>query len=156
MSDAARIERLTGLARRVVLSQEPDVDPETVTVEVWGEGGGCCAVACGGRFTVDYHPRALDALEAALMVLAGEPGDPVAELALKLANKRAETLRESQAKLASLADVADAWDAEATRRSTLSDESHERREDLHSAYCAGQSAGHAKCAAELRAILASA
>lgn len=72
MTEEARIERLTELARRVVLSQEPDVDPETVTAEVWGEGGGCCAIACGGRSTVDYHPRALDALEAALLVLAGE------------------------------------------------------------------------------------
>ena len=47
-------------------------------------------------------------------------------------------------------ELTSAWIAEAGRRSRLSEEAHARGEDLHAAYCAGMSAGYARCAEELR------
>lgn len=66
MSDDERIQRLTELARRVwpdELVIEIITDAEGVSVE----SDRC--ILC----TVEQHERALDALEAALLVLAGEP-----------------------------------------------------------------------------------
>jgi hypothetical protein len=73
VSDEARIARLTELARRIVLAEEPDVDPRTVIVQVdHYANGDVTAYACAGRFVMADHPRALDALEAALLVLDGK------------------------------------------------------------------------------------
>jgi hypothetical protein len=79
MSDE-RIERLTELARRIALAEEPDVRPELHTVEVERLGDTYTASALLGRVRIEGHPRALDALEAALLVLAGEPPAWVAKL----------------------------------------------------------------------------
>lgn len=73
MSDDERIARITELARRIALAEEPDVRPELHTVEVERLGNTCTASALLGRVRIEGHPRALDALEAALLVLAEEP-----------------------------------------------------------------------------------
>ena len=65
-----RVQRLTELARRVVLAEEPDVRLDMITVEVEHISSKCLSVsACNGRFHILCHPRALEALEAALVVL---------------------------------------------------------------------------------------
>lgn len=82
MSDDAQMARLVELARRVALAEEPDVNLDSVTVEMTNHAfGDNSAWALDGRFLIQRHPRALDALEAALCVLAGEPQQWVVELA---------------------------------------------------------------------------
>lgn len=68
MTDEARIARLTELAQRVWPRAEAYEHGEIVDVGV--------QEARGYRLTLRiWHPSALDALEAALRVLAGEPND---------------------------------------------------------------------------------
>lgn len=66
--DKARLERLTALARKI---------DETAEVDI-GEEHGCVTYrpmrgVTGRMVNIDAWPRAADALEAALCVLAGEP-----------------------------------------------------------------------------------
>jgi hypothetical protein len=63
MTDEERIERLTELARHVWSDAEIEADRNQVHVETSAEWGFALSIK---------HPRALDALEAALRVLAGE------------------------------------------------------------------------------------
>lgn len=68
MTDEARVARLTELAQRVWPRAEAYEHGEIVDVGV--------LEARGYRLTLRiWHPSALDALEAALRVLAGEPND---------------------------------------------------------------------------------
>lgn len=69
MTDEARIARLTEIARRVWPDAEIEADKRQVLVETSSEWGDAVTIK---------HPRALDALEAALLVLAdqGRMDDP--------------------------------------------------------------------------------
>lgn len=70
MTDEARIARLTELARRVwpdaLVSSEGL--PDYAGVHIYDAAG----QARGMRVSINNHPHALDALEAALLVLAGD------------------------------------------------------------------------------------
>lgn len=84
-----RIERFTALARRAWPAKEIEVvahDPTYAFVDHSGEG-----------FLVDIgpHPLALDALQAALCVLAGEPTPMEARL-LALAEEATSGAREAR------------------------------------------------------------
>ncbi len=66
VDDEARVKRLTELARRVW------VDTSVTCVD--GDVMACDAATYDGEYIrIARHPRAFDALEAALLVLAGEP-----------------------------------------------------------------------------------
>lgn len=70
MSDDERIQRLTELARRVWPDQHPlelEAMPQWQSAAVRMEANGELLLL------VENHPRAFDALEAALLVLADEP-----------------------------------------------------------------------------------
>jgi hypothetical protein len=77
MTDDERIARLVELARRVW--------PELERSRVWTSEGCCAELELDDEgltyIHIHPHPRALDALEAALLVLAGEPPAWADELA---------------------------------------------------------------------------
>lgn len=136
MNDEARIARLTQLARRVW----PRRDPEAVEHE-WHDGFPGFEVLSGDHDLmandedsntvlafVQSHPRALDALEAALLVLAGD------DTRLQL-NRLQEQVRDVLAD--ELARRTPAWVERLARRW---DELHE----------GGYNASFAECAQELR------
>jgi len=72
MTDDERIERLTELSRRVWPDAEIEADRNQAHVGTSAEWGFAVSIK---------HPRALEALEAALLVLAGEPSPWVEQLA---------------------------------------------------------------------------
>lgn len=118
MTDEARIARLTEIARRVWQHSEE----QPVTVEC---GLGAC-VRSGSRTALDVvatHDRALDALEAALLVLADEERIPLTER--RVFEDRIEALERDRATLvrryrdreleqaAWVEDLAEEWSASA-------------------------------------------
>jgi len=160
-----RIARLTDLARQawppgphdtdLTIDEMPDF--QSAAVRVNGEA----------LLLVEDHPKALDAIEAALYVLIGKD-EPLSTSQAKDVYSEAFAVakrlfsREPLYRIDPdgtiecmepppwVEELAGKWEAEAKRRSWLNEESHARSEHLHAAYCAGSSAGHAWCAAELR------
>jgi len=119
MTDDARIARLTLLARRVWPDTRVIAWPEHIYVE---------DETPVQRASVFGHPRALDALEAALLVLAGESAaDDVVTLAAKL---HGGPMR------ARMMELATEWEASA----------HGRRD----AHAEDEAQVYFDCAAELR------
>lgn len=171
MTDEARIARLTELARRVW----PDAAAAMVD-------GVASVVEIPGYYECLYiarHPCALDALEAALLVLADEERVPLTERRVledriaALERDRATLLRryqEEQAKVAILDDafrtasaalneaeaatwaeqLAKAWDERAAEHEAASQRAHDANKDHHGAYQAGVATGRTACARELR------
>lgn len=87
MTDQARIERLTELAQRVWPDIHVDVDTSATPCSTEGRRLGAWVQQYFPRpvgpvesgpvlLSVPEHPRALDALEAALLVLAGDDPSP--------------------------------------------------------------------------------
>lgn len=93
MTDEARLKRLTELARRVW--PEAEVGPD---YGIGGKQRGYSVKASMAAYSdglTAWHPRALDALEAALLVLAGEPPTWVEQLATDL-EQRVAGIRKSK------------------------------------------------------------
>jgi hypothetical protein len=80
MTDDARLQRLTELARKVW----PDGEADARASADPNECAACVVLHPDGEWqqalAIMQHPRALDALEAALCVLAGEPPPWAVEL----------------------------------------------------------------------------
>jgi hypothetical protein len=104
-----RIARLTELAQRVWA-------PRSLYVEQASEFQSAAVRGVDDDqpwLLVEDHPRALDALEAALLVLAAEPD--MRDAALRGCGN---VIREQEAKLAAVREAAEAWEADARRLNT--------------------------------------
>lgn len=120
MTDEARLKRLTELAR--------EVWPKEASFDIRNSGNGKAYVFDGNGFLcvgIGGHPRALDALEAALLVLADHervPLTPDAVLRSKLqsAEQSRDKLRDAYAGLMlRLAKLAEKWLAEGAQAASL-------------------------------------
>ncbi len=153
MTDDERIARLTELAKKVWPDAEVDADAKGAQAFVGtsAEWGFAVKIA---------HPRALDALEAALLVLSGEGKvltrevfhEAVREAAIRIAKSWAESTSELEEALvpAWVEQLATEWDARAAECARKASEAHTRRDqELVSMYSTQQ---HATIwhAAELR------
>lgn len=137
MTDDQRIERLTELARRAWLEKDGVVvesTPQTHGAYVLHEVSGIdtptgLPISWTGELATIYHPRALDALEAALLVLDDQERIPLTER--RVLEDRIEALERDRAALtrryrdrefegrAWVEELAQQWEAEIPKLEAL-------------------------------------